>query len=52
MIQYDSGDIDNAEKSINKAITLIHPIREEEELKKATNQIEKILESKSLQMNR
>ena len=52
MIQYDSGDINNAEKSINKAINLIHPIREAKELEKATNQIAKILELKSLQMNR
>jgi tetratricopeptide (TPR) repeat protein len=48
MIYKDMGDINNAEKSITKAINLIHPIREEKEFLKATKQLEYI---QSLQAN-
>ena len=48
MIYKDMGDINNAEKSITKAINLIHPIREEKEFLKATKQLEYI---QSLQPN-
>mgnify|MGYP003388294579 CR=1 FL=1 len=48
MIYKDTGDINNAEKSVTKAISLIHPIREQKEFLKATKQLEYI---QSLQAN-